>query len=290
LDRSNSSNIPVIFSNATDQLSLDTYYSVTNDQFLSSNYLAEFNQQANLTNGEYQIVIKPSNISTAGDGFMYAIANVTNGPNSYLDLTPDRYYFSVYNNPPYFNTTKSTFGGTAFASTQSGNYIITELIQTGQYYEAIMYVNDNEDPVQNLTVTCSLLPVYSYEGQVQEMIPNTIPQYQCVYDQTSKSYLSLVNIPTQMNWTTGNTSISISTNSESENYFFLLWFNVRDLDGGTGDFYIALLPLNSIPDLTNATPVIITFIILAVAVIILSIHRKKQITSQNPYIAMSDFR
>jgi hypothetical protein len=273
---------PVIISisNQSTIFSSEFYISITSNTALGYRTMNNFSKTAIISNQSVSTTLSSTEITASGLGLIFSEEYLIKNNQNYLNLIANRYLFSVRNSDPHINLSKSTFGGLKFQDTRSGGNPTLISAELGGSYELAVSVNESvsyEDQIDNLSVSCSFWPVLVYNGYINFMSPNQIPSNMLIYDSDSKTFNSVISIPISLEWTVGNESISRSFESDTQSYFALCIITVRDLDGGSDMFYMIFNIWKSIPDLENNTPILLTFVILAIAVFIL--NRKDKIKS-----------
>jgi Subtilase family len=273
-----------IINASNEDYKFDSHFCINPNTYLSKKNMVEFNNESVFSNGNHSVFVSKDIISIAGTLIINSISYLNISKN-YLDLSPDRIFYRVIDRAPIINQSRSVFNGIPFSNTRSGDYIVPVEIELDTPYLLFLSAFDYVDPVENLSVVCSLIPVFSYKGYINILFPDNFPVYDFTFNKPSQTFISTIEIPSTLNYTNFNSTKAVSMESDLGTYYSVLWFTVRDMDGGSTDFLILLVGYEAIPNIYNFTPLIILGGLLAVCVIILNnlekIKKKLRRTKNN---------
>ena len=210
----------------------------------------------------------------------------TNTTDDYIDFTPKRFTFSIYNNLPIIDLEKSNFGDIILSKTltEEGGILGVQLKTGGSYLINIIAneVINYEDKRSDLTVWCTLFPILVYNGYINLLSPNDFPRWNIPYNVELDSFTATITFPTNLTYTRQGHIVEKSIETENQQFFSLLWLSVKDMDGGSNDFFLLLMFYDEIPDLSKVWPLLMIFgIVAAIFIVILFIAKRKSIFRKN---------
>jgi hypothetical protein len=133
---------------------------------------------------------------------------------------------------------------------------------------------NHEDDFKDLIVVGAYFPIIIYNSYINFLPTENIPTFNLIYNPSTENFEADIVIQRDFNYSTINGIYGNPLVSNLNSIFSLIWIKIRDLDGGSYDYQLLLIPSESTINLYNFKPILVFIGLIGVAIYILNKWKK----------------